>query len=50
MKTGFTAIERNDYIKEALNKWIPLVVRQAHHERDQQLTVRPVEGLSSVFP
>ena len=28
-------------VKEALNKLIPLMVRQAHHERNQQLAVRP---------
>jgi hypothetical protein len=27
-------------VKEALNKLIPFMVRQAHHERNQQLTVR----------
>jgi len=33
--------------KETLSKLIPLMVRQAHHERNQQLAVRPelVEGL-----
>jgi hypothetical protein len=38
-------------IKETLNKWIPLMVRQAHHERNQQLAVRPepVEGLVQRF-
>jgi len=34
--------------REALNKLIPFMVRQAHHERNQQLTVRPepVEGFN----
>jgi hypothetical protein len=38
--------------KEALNKLIPFMVRQAHHERNQPLTVRPepVEGLIQRFP
>jgi len=27
--------------KEALIKLIPLMVRQAHHERNQHITVRP---------
>jgi hypothetical protein len=38
-------------LKEALNKLIPFMVRQAHHERNQQLTVRPepVEGLIQSF-
>jgi glycerol-3-phosphate dehydrogenase (NAD(P)+) len=38
--------------KEALNKLIPFMVRQAHHERNQQLTVRPepVEGFNQRFP
>ena len=38
-------------VKETLNKWIPFVVRQAHHERNQHLTVRPepVEGLNQIF-
>ena len=38
-------------LKETLNKLIPLMVRQAHHERNQQLTVRPelVEGLNQGF-
>jgi hypothetical protein len=37
--------------KEALNKWIPFMVRQAHHERNQYVTVRPepVEGLNQKF-
>lgn len=40
----------NDFcevFKEALNKLIPFMVRQAHHERNQYLTVRPepIEGL-----
>ena len=36
--------------KEALIKCAPLMVRQAHHERNQYLAVRPepVEGLVSV--
>ena len=46
-------------LRETLNKWIPFMVRQAHHERNQQLTVRPrigseagsepVEGLVQCF-
>ncbi len=38
--------------RETLNKLIPLMVRQAHHERNQQLAVRPepVEGLVQRFP
>jgi hypothetical protein len=37
---------------EALIKLIPFMVRQAHHEWNQQLTVRPelVEGLIQSFP
>jgi len=39
------------FVKESLNKLIPLMVRQAHHERNQPLTVRPklVEGLNQSF-
>jgi hypothetical protein len=35
-------------ISEALNKSIPSVIRQAHHERNQTLTVHPelVEGFN----
>ena len=35
-------------IKESLIKLITFVVRQAHHERNQNITVRPepVEGLN----
>ncbi len=38
--------------KEALNKFISFMVRQAHHERNQQLAVHPepVEGLNQHFP
>ncbi len=38
--------------KASLNKLIPLMVRQAHHERKQRLTVHPelVEGLNQSFP
>ncbi len=38
--------------KEALNKSISFMVRQAHHERNQQLAVHPepVEGLNQRFP
>jgi hypothetical protein len=38
-------------LKESQNKLIPIMVRQAHHERNQQLTVRPelVEGLCQRF-
>jgi hypothetical protein len=37
---------------KTLNKSIPLMVRQAHHERNQQLAVRPepVEGFKQRFP
>ena len=37
--------------KETLIKLIPFMVRQAHHERNQQFTVRPepVEGLDQRF-
>jgi glycerol-3-phosphate dehydrogenase (NAD(P)+) len=36
---------------EALSKLIPFMVRQAHHERNQQLAVRPesVEGFNQCF-
>ncbi|MFZ2311502.1 MAG: AMP-binding protein [Methylobacter sp.] len=39
-------------IKEPLNKLIPFMVRQAHHERNQQFTVRPepVERFNQRFP
>jgi hypothetical protein len=42
----------SDVPREALNKSIPLMVRQAHHERNQTLTVRPepVEGFNQRFP
>jgi len=46
-------------VKEMLNTLIPLMVRQAHHERNQSLAVRPepfvfaqdrlVEGLVQQF-
>jgi hypothetical protein len=38
-------------IKEILNKLIPFMVRQTHHERNQPFTVRPepVEGLNQSF-
>ena len=38
-------------VKEALNKLIPSMVRQAHHERNQVLGVRPepVEGFNQSF-
>jgi hypothetical protein len=38
--------------REVLNKSISLMVRQAHHERNQTLTVRPepVEGFDQRFP
>jgi hypothetical protein len=38
--------------KEALNKMIPFMVRQAQDERNQYVTVRPepVEGLNQRFP
>jgi hypothetical protein len=37
--------------EEVLNKLIPFMVRQAHHERNQTLAVRPelVEGLVQRF-
>ncbi len=37
--------------KEALIKLITFMVRQAHHERNQYITVRgePVEGLNQSF-
>jgi len=40
-----------DWVKDALNKLIPLMVRQTHHERNQLFTVRPepVEGLNQGF-
>lgn len=40
------------FIREALNKLIPLMVRQAHNERKQQLAARPepIEGLVQAFP
>ena len=39
-------------VREALNKTIPFMVRQAHYERNQTLTVRPepVEGFNQRFP
>jgi hypothetical protein len=39
------------YIPEVLNKLIPFMVRQARHERNQLLAVRPelVEGLNQSF-
>jgi hypothetical protein len=41
---------RNKF-KETLNKLVPLMVRQAYHERNQPLSVRPelVEGLVQTF-
>ncbi|MBY0483416.1 hypothetical protein [Nitrosomonas sp.] len=38
-------------VKEALIKLITFMVRQAHHERNQYITVRPepVEGLNQRF-
>jgi hypothetical protein len=38
-------------LKEPLNKLISFMVRQAHHERNQSLAVRPElsEGLSQRF-
>ncbi len=43
--------ESFDGLKEALNKLIPFMVRQAHHERNQQHTARLelVEGLNQSF-
>jgi glycerol-3-phosphate dehydrogenase (NAD(P)+) len=39
------------FLKETLIKLIPFMVRQAHHERNQLLVVRPelVEGLNQSF-
>jgi hypothetical protein len=44
--------ERARLPREALNKSISLMVRQAHHERNQQVTVHPepVEGFNQYFP
>ncbi len=38
-------------MNESLNKLIPFMVRQAHHERNQLLAVRPerVEGLNQGY-
>jgi len=38
--------------REALNKSFPFMVRQAHHEQNQYVTVHPelVEGLNQRFP
>jgi hypothetical protein len=38
--------------KEALINFIPLMVRQAHHERNKKVTVHPelVEGFNQRFP
>jgi hypothetical protein len=43
----FADLGYGDSSKEILNKLIPFMVRQAHHERNQHFTVRPklVEGL-----
>jgi hypothetical protein len=40
-------MDKNDFVKETLDKLIPLMVRQARHERNQLIAVRPelVEGL-----
>jgi glycerol-3-phosphate dehydrogenase (NAD(P)+) len=40
------------FSREVLNKLIPLMVRQAHHERNQYVTVHPelVEGFNQRFP
>jgi len=42
---------RSSVIKETLNKLIMFMVRQAHHERNQRITVRPelVERLNQSF-
>jgi hypothetical protein len=44
-------VQPKPLIKEALNKGIPFMIRQAHHERNQYFTVRPelVEGLVQSF-
>ena len=36
-------------IKKILIKLITFMVRQAHYERNQYITVRPVEGLDQSF-
>ena len=40
-----------EFFREALNKLTPFMARQAHHERNQPLTVHPesVEGLNQSF-
>jgi hypothetical protein len=51
-ESGFLRREMDgNAVNKALNKLIPFMVRQAHHERNQQLTVRPelVEGLIQSF-
>jgi hypothetical protein len=52
MKNNPSVFEKEPHpIREALNKSIPLMVRQAHHERNQQLAVcpEPVEGFHQRF-
>jgi len=51
IELNFAVLKFKHIIKESLNKLIPLMVRQAHHERNQPLTVRPelVEGLNQSF-
>jgi len=34
-------VTMTQYIKGSLSKLIPIMVRQAHHERNQPVTVRP---------
>jgi hypothetical protein len=34
-------VDKTRLIKETLNKLISFMVRQAHHERNQQFTVHP---------
>ncbi len=48
----FTGVTMStNFLKKTLNKLIPFRVRQAHHERNQLLAVRPepVEGLNQSF-
>jgi hypothetical protein len=41
-----------NFPKDTLVNLIPLMVRQAHHERNQKVTVHPelVEGFNQRFP
>jgi outer membrane protein len=51
MRNNLAGKLKEPLLKESLNKLIPIMVRQAHHERNQHLTVRPelVEGLVQRF-